>query len=445
MMWKVMLGVFAASVVFADLKQIPLDWNTSGVAAKNDDGTFSPKNEKGGMAWSKINPGEGVVCLSAEVNARSTEWTALALGGSWGDQFFQKTHLWVTIRATGDYEIYLYGLKRIGAGKIPAFSITNRVDLYYSVKDGELWVWMNREAVMKSFSVREAGFLPVLDSAGFKFLGKDIQPGLPSVGKLAVLQGSIEAKKWITSKPEGFFWKPASFDQFYLTPDKHAVLRFQVVSNDTGENWEYRLSDFSGKECGAGHTAIPSESFREVSLKLPQGYFEISFPALGAVYGLSVQPDFAGKPDPFFGLDAVLSQLVRDAESQTTWTRLMKRFGIALARERLSANRLHPGNKQWDFSFGRLEWVREEYARAGIPVLDMSHESLRWAGDEGDRAVATNLFSAFGFWSGLAARWGKYWGGVEVWNEVDQAEYNGNRTPDQYASLYKTAVYAASQ
>lgn len=443
---KVAFGfLFTIGVLTANLKEVPLEWNTSGAVAKRAEGDFSPSGDKGGMAWSKISLGGEAVGFSAEVNTRSTEWTALALGGSWGDQFFQKTHIWVTVRPTGDYEIYLYGLKRIGSGKIPAFAATNRVDIYYSTKDGELWVWLNREVVFKNFSVRDAGFSPNIDSVGLKFLGKDIQPGLPSVSKISVWSGQIDPKKWVSARPEGFFWKPVSFDSFYTTPLKNTVLRFQILSNDTGENYEYRLSDFSGKDCGGGRTAIPSEGFREVSVSLPQGYFEISFPVLREVFGLSVQPDFSGKADPFFGLDAVVSQLVKDTESQTMWIKLMKRFGIAIARERLSANRLNPENGRWDFSFGRLEWVREEYARAGIPVLDMSHESLRWAGDEGDRSVATNLFSAFGFWSGLAARWGKYWGGVEIWNEVDQAEYNGNRTPDQYASLYKTALYAVSK
>ena len=236
--------------------------------------------------------------------------------------------------------------------------------------------------------------------------------------------------------------KPHAVDAFFIEPEQPTVLELEADSGELPDWIQYRLLDYAGEQVAAGKAIAVSGKIVQVTLKLPQGYYDLEFPATAQRFGLFVSPAWQGKPDPFFAIDSAMSWLVRDDGLRRSLIKNLRRSGIAMSRERLSWGRVSPAADRWDWENGSgFEAIRRFYARQGVPVLEMFHDSPQWTGKVGlypDDLAATALA-----WREIARRLAADVGALEIWNEPD-IFFGGNLPADQYVSLVKTISYAMS-
>lgn len=181
-----------------------------------------------------------------------------------------------------------------------------------------------------------------------------------------------------------------------------------------------------------------------LTLTLPAGYHEVLFDSPKAQpTGLWSPPQGAVPDDSFFSIDTALSWLTQPEARSDLITNLKTVIGKGgLARERLTWGTINPSENRWNWESDRsYETTRRLYSKAGIPVLEMFHDTPGWMGKAQGGKFPDNLVAAGKSWSEIAKRWHQTWGAVDVWNEPDIG-FGGNQPADQYVPLVKTVRHA---
>lgn len=168
------------------------EWRVDGAVTLVGDGLAGANAS--GAAWVPLDTGARSVRVRAKLAPSGSDWVALAIGGRWGDAFYDSAQLWVLLRPSADYQIRAEGQKQIlRSGKAPSFKREggNAVEISYDAGPRELTVFINGETVLDRHRLA-VGFDPALDSVGFRFNGPFAESGQPSVSHFsAALTGSF--------------------------------------------------------------------------------------------------------------------------------------------------------------------------------------------------------------------------------------------------------------
>ncbi len=254
-------------------------------------------------------------------------------------------------------------------------------------------------------------------------------------------------------------WVPSDVSQFWVEPDKPALLEFDVKKDETVESGSrsdsvrFVVRTTDGEMLKEGEGEIVGERLA-IRTTLPQGYFELELPESNQAFGVASQPPFCPSDailassakerndlrlrDDFFGIDAASTWLVQDDKTREALIRNARRIGVATYRERLSWGRVEPQENVFDYNGDRnSETVRAAALKYDMPVLELFHSAPDWAGHVG--TYPEDLIKTANSWGAIGKRWGRYWNSIEVWNEPD-ISFSGNLPADQYAPVLKTVA-----
>jgi len=237
--------------------------------------------------------------------------------------------------------------------------------------------------------------------------------------------------------------KPAGVSRFFVAPGQLVTLQWQIESGATPRGQSCAVRDYAGRVVNRLEGRIAADGAVEVELRPARGYCDLEFPHTGQRFGVVALPAAGADPDPFFSIDAAMSWLVRDEAVRADLVKVLRRCGITMARERVAWGQINPARDTWDWQTDRrYEWLRQVYAKTGVEVLEMCHDTPAWVG----RVVRypDNLVAASAAWRTIARRWGATWGALEIWNEPD-IFFGGDLPADQYVSLVKTIAGGLAQ
>lgn len=237
--------------------------------------------------------------------------------------------------------------------------------------------------------------------------------------------------------------KPVAIDQFFMEPNRPATLQWAIQPTAPSTPLDYAITDYTGKTVAKSRTTQVHDSRIDLPLSLHQGYYEIEFTGTHERFGLCALPR-PGKPDPFFCMDSALGWLERRSEMREALAGILHRIGVTVSRERMSWDGLQPGPREWNWqTTDRYEDLRKSYARHDVKVLEMSHAAPGWMGAHEGNPYPTDLAATALAWKQIGSRWGRYWSGLEIWNEPD-IFFGGNLPGDQYAALAKAVAFGLS-
>ncbi|MDR1280163.1 MAG: hypothetical protein LBK99_05010 [Opitutaceae bacterium] len=270
--------------------------------------------------------------------------------------------------------------------------------------------------------------------------------------------------------------KPLDTETFFVTPEKNTTLRWRIDNTPPKDAKDatpapvpdtiaYSITDYHGNPVPASSpllsfppAATVKDGIASLTLALPQGYYEITFPLLApaapsstGTHASAVRPTFGivsipafdrEQLDPYFCVDSALSWLERSGDQRRSLIRMMRRSGIALSRERFSWQRLRPAPGTWNWSGAaplQYDRLRQLYAREEMPLLDCFHDAPKWMENPGSYPV--DLLTATDDLTTIARRWSHNWGALELWNETDTAYFSGDRPIDQYTPFVHATAW----
>ncbi|WP_337175588.1 hypothetical protein [Paludisphaera sp.] len=230
---------------------------------------------------------------------------------------------------------------------------------------------------------------------------------------------------------------PVSARAFHVLPDRPAVLEWRREGADASP-LDYVARGYHGEEEARGKAQIRAGVVR-VERSFPRGYHEIEFPATSQRFGVLSLPRAEGPPDPFFAIDAAMSWLVDDDATRDELIALARSTGLSMIRERVNWGAIQPAADRWDWRADRrYDELRASYRAAGVPILEMAHDSPAWAGRVAK--YPRDLVATADSWGAIARRWGAGWGAVEPWNEPD-ISFGGDMPGDQYSAYAKAVAH----
>lgn len=257
---------------------------------------------------------------------------------------------------------------------------------------------------------------------------------------------------------------PANVSAYFTEPGVPTTLAWNVSGLSTPSALRYAVAgyangtrDCQGPATGIAHWTGPG-ALLELTLSFGQGFFEISFAEVGQSFGVVSLPAFqqrhpSGQRDAVFSVDAALTQasgIGYRPDFSAYRSQLIEslgRVGLAAARERQSTGCAMAAN-------GTIgEWpalnvaVRNEWAAAGVGVVDLSYETEAWMGTQPGASVVQNL-SAFALkWRKIATTYParnawtqNQFSYIELFNEIDSDASAG--TGDQYMAAAQAVAYA---
>lgn len=127
---------------------------------------------------------------------------------------------------------------------------------------------------------------------------------------------------------------------FTAAPGEEHNYSFRTGTLPDGSEHGWTLIGLGGEKTGRSGKMRISGGKAELKLALPAGYYELRFPELGQVFGVSVLPPFTGTPDPFFAIEGLLEN--RPPEFVDSCLGLLRRNGIVSNREWTSFHVLNP-------------------------------------------------------------------------------------------------------
>lgn len=238
--------------------------------------------------------------------------------------------------------------------------------------------------------------------------------------------------------------KPKSSAQFFVSPNQTSVISFQVPEGGAASDYSVTIHDISGLEVSRSTASAKDAGQLDMEVKLPQGYYVITFPDLDQEFGLVVAPPFEGERDPFFGIDAALSWLSAP-ETRKDKVDILKYCGVSIARERLRWGEIEPASGKFDWqTSNRYDELRKLYADAGIRVLEVFHSVPLWMRRDSAGVYPLDLVATSESWRKVAIHWKDEWAALDIWNEPD-ISFGGNQPASRYAALAKTIAYTTRQ
>jgi len=254
-----------------------------------------------------------------------------------------------------------------------------------------------------------------------------------AVGLLAIalISRSVEGEALTASKAS----------QFFVNPGESAVLRWNISPSGNSEALLCVITGYDGKTVGE-FQAKQANGEAELTVRLPRGFYTLSFPHQNQTFGVVAMPPHEGEKDRFFAIDAALS-IFRPLPVRAELIRALDRMGVATARERLLWGDVQTSKKTWDWvTKKQYEPTRRLYSESHIGVLELFHAAPAWMQTDKRSVFPEDLPASEKAWEQIAARWGVYWGGLEVWNEADIPAGQGGPQAEQYLPVIKTVRYA---
>ncbi|MDR1282010.1 MAG: hypothetical protein LBK99_14505 [Opitutaceae bacterium] len=246
---------------------------------------------------------------------------------------------------------------------------------------------------------------------------------------------------------------PVGTETFFVTPGQSSTLRWKIDERGISATGAFTLTNYHGEPTGISglpETLLVQNDQAELTLTLPQGYFEIHVPLASTpdaprqTFGVLSLPAFdRAQLDPYFCVDSALSWLERSGDQRRSLIRMMRRSGIALSRERFSWQRLSPAHGTWHWGGNpnlQYDRLRSIYAEENMPILECFHDSPKWMNTNG--SYPADLLTATGDLIAIHNRWGRAWGALELWNETDAAPFSKNRAMEQYAAFVHATAAA---
>lgn len=410
-------------------------WTTSFSVVLSAVTGVTSTEEKGGTAVHSLPTVSGKYKMQADIKPSGSGWTGLAMGRiGLADDFWAAYGLLVYLTPGGAYEVLAGGVP-IAKGDRTSYKEFqpegfNTVALEYDSLAATVSVRINGTTVLDAHDVtaKKAGLR--IESAGFRF-NESVTPNAPVVRNY-----SAEVAAEITSG-----LRPVNVDDFFIAPDKSAELTWKAASIGRKDRLAYKLTDYVGHVLKEGECLPGGDGMVRLSLeKLPRGYYEVSFPECGEVFGLVSNEAQVGAADPFFCMDAALSWLESREDVRPSLTRILRRSGIAMARERLDWGAINPSKDKWDWEGGPRKYatMRQHYVAAGVPTLEMLHGGAQHLGMLGNTPYPQNLVEISRSWIAMGTKLKSTCGAAEVWNEPDLIALPA----DQYAVLTKVAAWA---
>ncbi|XHR30653.1 MAG: hypothetical protein ACFUZC_08835 [Chthoniobacteraceae bacterium] len=229
--------------------------------------------------------------------------------------------------------------------------------------------------------------------------------------------------------------------QFFVTPDEASVLHWKMAQPGDGETVPCVITGYDGKVV-AELQAKQTKGDVELSVRLPRGFYTLSFIKQNQAFGLVVIPRHEGEKDRFFAIDAALS-IFRPLPVRAELIHALDRMGVATARERMLWGDVQTSKETWDWvTKKQYEPTRQLYSESNIGVLELFHTSPAWMQADKKSVFPEDLAVSKKSWEQIASRWGKHWSGLEVWNEADIPAGQGGPQAEQYLPIIKTVRYA---
>ncbi|MDO4425207.1 MAG: hypothetical protein Q4D17_05540 [Planctomycetia bacterium] len=265
---------------------------------------------------------------------------------------------------------------------------------------------------------------------------------------------------------------PTSSTQFFVTPEVASVITFYEKSDASASKTlkpetisrDFVLRDVKGKEIRHIQANVVSEpektgeksgvSYRySVNVSLPQGYFELFYPATDQVFGVVSLSAFCDNEkenlqkiaDPFFAIDGAMSWLIRGPEFdriRDEYAQIARRSGVGMIRDRLRWGdcQKEAGLENLNIESARhYDSCRKSCQRHGVLVLELCHDAPAWMPRTAEK-YPKDLLTVRRVWDIFTPAWNRAWGGMEVWNEPE-ISFGGNLPADQYVPLLKTIAY----
>jgi hypothetical protein len=219
--------------------------------------------------------------------------------------------------------------------------------------------------------------------------------------------------------------------RFIVTPDQPVALKAKGHGAAVSLSGACRVTDYRG--------AAADNGGNDGCLK--PGYYEIVPTASKEKFGIICLPAPAGPRDPFFCMDAALSWLQPSDPMREVAVRMMVRCGVGMVRERVGWAHVNASAGRFDWQGAcRYQAVRDLYARSDLKILELFHDAPSWAGPTAQNPYPKDLIQTAHAWSEIGRSWGKYWGGIELWNEPD-ISFGGDLPADQYVAVAKALAH----
>ncbi len=234
-------------------------------------------------------------------------------------------------------------------------------------------------------------------------------------------------------------------DKMLIKPDSKTELIISLKDSGNLKMINCLICDYSGKKVAKSKLAIQNGKII-LSVKLPVGYYEATFPELSnRTIGLMVQDKSTGTPDMFWGIDAAYSWFPQGA-TELSRMKYLKDAGISIVRERLSWKGIYsePAINWNKGQAHRYLGVRQRLSSSGLQILDCFHDAPEASGAQSKskscRRYPANLNVMVKSWEQIFPELSKHVGEIEAWNEPDGG--SGKGPAAGYVPLVKALAYA---
>lgn len=236
---------------------------------------------------------------------------------------------------------------------------------------------------------------------------------------------------------------PLDVSDLYMPPNSMTSIKFKGNLNPELKTVKCGITDIWEKEIGSKEAAISKDGTFSLDFTLPQGYYEISFPETKQAFGICALPRYSGAKDPFFNIDCALSWWLchKDLNRTIGMIRLLGKCGVSLARERIYSNVINPSEGKYRFGADVYEKVRQAYLDNGMKTLEMTHDAPAFLRPCLKSPYPQDFEKLSASWNAISSKWGKYWGGFEIWNEPDLDDFGGGMPLDQMVPLLQAETY----
>ena len=133
---------------------------------------------------------------------------------------------------------------------------------------------------------------------------------------------------------------------FAAAPGEKHRYCFKTEQLADGSTHDWLLTGMDGGSTGLSGRAAVRNRALSVELALPAGYYELRFPALDQLFGISILPPHPGKADPFFAIEGLLE--TRTPDLYLSCLDLLARNGILHNREWTNFAGLHSRKEEYD-------------------------------------------------------------------------------------------------
>lgn len=133
---------------------------------------------------------------------------------------------------------------------------------------------------------------------------------------------------------------------FAAAPGEKHRYCFKTEQLADGSTHDWLLTGMDGGKTGLSGRAAVRNRALSVELALPAGYYELRFPALDQLFGISILPPHPGKADPFFAIEGLLE--TRTPDLYLSCLDLLARNGILHNREWTNFAGLHSRKEEYD-------------------------------------------------------------------------------------------------